>query len=253
MRGRVGSMPNLGDLGKMAALSAPADADTPRPAKPPSAATPATMVVSISGALMSTGSSTQQGDAELFTLYDMSVRVGGKEVGGARRRYREFCKLQQVLLDLYPHLLAEDGTGEPQQPTAGSSKKPSELPPFPRKYLLRSGNDPHVVVERVTMLGAWLSAVVDKLQFASLELVSFLNVPLYAAIRLLSGDLQVRPPRDDPRGWSHPRSLPFLFRRATRLLSPPPSPLPLPPQRPKTLFPSPPPLTASTALPTVAR
>ena len=47
-----------------------------------------------------------------------------------------------------------------------------------------------VVVERVTKLNAWLSAVCDKLQFASLELVAFVNVPLYAAIRLLSGDLQ---------------------------------------------------------------
>ena len=37
------------------------------------------------------------------------------------------------------------------------------------KYLFRAAWDPVVVVERVESLGAWLMAVTEKLQFASLE------------------------------------------------------------------------------------
>ena len=148
------------------------------------------------------------GEEELVVLYEITVRVGKQELAGARRRYREFHKLHHVLSENYPHLLADASSSsyDPHDEDAGplsvtpprprTSSASVALPPFPRKHLFRAGWDPAVVIERVTKLNAWLAAVTDKLQFASLELVGFLNVPLYAAIRLLSGDLQVRKPHN---------------------------------------------------------
>lgn len=118
---------------------------------------------------------------ELVVLFDIASQLpgGGTCAWGAQRRYREFSKLHRLLHLQYPHLLGDELSSE------------STLPAFPRKHLFRAGWDPQVVTERVAKLGHWLGAVADRLQFASLELVSFLNVPLYAAIRMLSGDLQV--------------------------------------------------------------
>jgi len=135
--------------------------------------------------------------SELVVLYEISVRVGEQPLSHVRHRYRDFHKLQVTLRENYPHLFAErQELPLPMTPLLegfldGPTITPAApLPPFPRKHLFRAGWDPAVVTERVVALDAWLSAVCDKLQFASLELVGFLNVPLYAAIRLLSGDLQ---------------------------------------------------------------
>jgi hypothetical protein len=137
--------------------------------------------------------------SELVVLYEISVRVGEQPLSHVRHRYRDFHKLQVTLRENYPHLFAErQELPLPMTPLLegfldGPTITPAApLPPFPRKHLFRAGWDPAVVTERVVALDAWLSAVCDKLQFASLELVGFLNVPLYAAIRLLSGDLQAR-------------------------------------------------------------
>ena len=81
-----------------------------------------------------------------------------------------------------------------------------------------AGWDPDVVVERVQGLGRWLSCICEKLQFVSPELMSFLNVPMYFGIRMLSGDLQpddfVEPcspdsvmADDEPREASPPQRL----------------------------------------------
>lgn len=154
-------------------------------------ATPPKLEVSVSGARMD-----HLGE-ELVVYFDISVRVGVTELAGAKRRYREFRKLCKILQLQYPHLLHPDSPDE--QAEVANSKveckaSPSvvgALPPLPGKHLFRAGWDPIVVVERVTQLGCWLGAVCERLQFASIELVHFLNVPLYAAIRMLSGDLQV--------------------------------------------------------------
>ena len=122
--------------------------------------------------------------ADLVVLYSIVVCMGEKELGSTQRRYREFANLNDLLHVNYPHLFPEDDDG------ASFVANQRLVPPFPRKYWLRAGWDPEVVVERVSMLNSWLERVCNKLQFASVELVSFLNVPLYAAIRMLSGDLQ---------------------------------------------------------------
>lgn len=135
-------------------------------------------------------------EEELVVFYEISVRVGKQELAGARRRFREFHKLHRTLAENYPHLLNGDNPTnaalDDDDTPIISRPPPMPLPSFPRKHIFRAGWDPVVVTERVGQLNEWLSAVCDKLQFASLELVSFLNVPLYAAIRLLSGDLQAR-------------------------------------------------------------
>ena len=144
---------------------------------------------------------------ELIVMYEISVHVGDQELAGARRRFREFHKLYHTLMDNYPHLLNCDGCGDSlvdESPPLPSRSSSAPMPRFPRKHLFRAGWDPVVVTERVKQLGEWLAAACDKLQFASLELVSFLNVPLYAAIRLLSGDLQVR-----ARAREHMRTAPL--------------------------------------------
>lgn len=113
---------------------------------------------------------------DLVVLFEVTVTVGGREVhGGARRRYREFHMLRMHLMQRYPHLLGMDNR---------------DMPPFPRKHFFRAGWDPCVVMERVAKLDTWLGAVCERLQFSCSALVAFLNVPIYAAIRLLSGDLQ---------------------------------------------------------------
>ena len=178
------------------------------------------------------------GEGELVTLYEVTVRVGKQELAGARRRYRDFHKLHATLIEHYPHLLhpcvnhsppAKGAGGMTPLLTSGKHLHDS-LPPFPRKHLFRAGWDPLVVVERVSKLNAWLSAVCEKLQFASLELVSFLNVPLYAAIRLLSGDLQVHSHNQPARPPSPPcpntRLLSQLSRQKKRFISPPSTPRP---------------------------
>lgn len=112
---------------------------------------------------------------EPVVYYTITVRSGGQELSGSRRRYSEFSRLARQLEARYPRLLASDGL---------------PIPPLPKKTLFRAGWEPEVVVERVRGLGLWLSAVCEKLQYVSPELISFLNVPMYCAIRMLSGDLK---------------------------------------------------------------
>lgn len=113
--------------------------------------------------------------ASIVVFYEVTVTVGlGQELGSARRRYREFLQLHRLLQQRYPRLLSEEH---------------EELPPFPPKTFLRAGWEPEVVVTRLRALGAWLTTVTDKLQYVSPELISFLNVPMYCAVRMLSGDL----------------------------------------------------------------
>ena len=113
---------------------------------------------------------------EMTMYYQVNVLLGAaQETGGARRRYSEFARLSRQLNARYPRLLAADGV---------------PIPPFPKKTLLRAGWEPEVVVERVQGLGEWLQAICAKLQCVSPELVAFLNVPMYCAIRMLSGDLR---------------------------------------------------------------
>lgn len=209
------STPNLSSLmvGELEAIAAPTGNSPGRgsgSSSPHSSTTPS-LQVSVTGATMTLVAA--EGSAEeLATFFEVSVRIGQQELSGARRRFREFHKLYRELQKNYPHLIGEyasgssssssfaherefghssggsegEGSGEPAD--AASAVR---IPPFPKKHLFRAAWDPEVVVERVQRLGVWLSAVTAKLQFASLELVSFLNIPLYAAIRLLSGDLQV--------------------------------------------------------------
>ena len=209
------STPNLSSLmvGELEAIAAPTGNSPGRgsgSSSPHSSTTPS-LQVSVTGATMTLVAA--EGSAEeLATFFEVSVRIGQQELSGARRRFREFHKLYRELQKNYPHLIGEyasgssssssfaherefghssggsegEGSGEPAD-TASAVR----IPPFPKKHLFRAAWDPEVVVERVQRLCAWLSAVTAKLQFASLELVSFLNIPLYAAIRLLSGDLQV--------------------------------------------------------------
>lgn len=113
--------------------------------------------------------------ASIVVFYEVTVTVGlGQELGSARRRYREFLQLHRLLQQRFPRLLSEEH---------------EELPPFPPKTFLRAGWEPEVVVTRIRALGAWLTTVTDKLQYVSPELISFLNVPMYCAVRMLSGDL----------------------------------------------------------------
>jgi len=115
----------------------------------------------------------------MVVFFEISVVVSGQALCATKRRYREFLRLQRVLQARYPSLLQADEWGEQ-----------AELPPFPGKTLFRPAWSPEVVTERVKGLGLWLAAVCQKLQYASPELISFLNVPMYCAIRMLSGDLQ---------------------------------------------------------------
>lgn len=113
--------------------------------------------------------------ASIVVFYKVTVTVGlGQELGSARRRYSEFLQLHRLLQQRYPRLLSEEH---------------EELPSFPPKTFLRAGWEPEVVVTRIRALGAWLATVTDKLQYVSPELISFLNVPMYCAVRMLSGDL----------------------------------------------------------------
>ena len=137
-------------------------------------------------------------ERELVVLYSIVVRVGGQQLDGSLRRYREFAHLHKLLQHKYPHLFDNDAPLDASPSSNAGSSGGTQLPPFPRKYLLRAGWDPTVVMERVRMLNSWLGAVCNRLQLASIEIISFLNVPVYAAVRMLSGDLQVRRPR--PRG-----------------------------------------------------
>jgi len=118
----------------------------------------------------------------MVVYFEISVVVGcGQALCGVKRRYREFLRLHRVVQARYPSLLHDDEWGE-------HAKGP--LPPFPGKTIFRPSWSPDVVTERVRNLGAWLAVVCQKLQYASPELISFLNVPMYCAIRMLSGDLQ---------------------------------------------------------------
>ena len=115
----------------------------------------------------------------IVVRYQIAVKVGsGTELGGARRRYREFLKLRALLQLRYPRLLSSESCGEQDS-----------LANFPKKTILRAAWEPEVVVERVRMLGLWLTAITEKLQYVSPELISFLNVPMYCAVRMLAGDL----------------------------------------------------------------
>ena len=216
---RAASTPNLSNL-------VLGTGGTPMIAPPPSTTSPANsedsgggtaasaaapgLQVWVTGASMVVAPQSEGDNEDLVTLFEISVRVGQQELVGARRRYREFHKLLHALQQNYPHLLSDDAQSEGDREqhgagrdgaggrsasdnvaaSPGDAKRARPIPPFPRKHLFRASWDPVVVVERVEQLGAWLTAVTEKLQFASLELVSFLNIPLYAAIRLLSGDLQ---------------------------------------------------------------
>ena len=145
------------------------------------ASTSQSIHATISGADMTMTADGKGGDAlaSIVVWYNVGVQVGaGQELGGARRRYREFLQLHRMLQQRYPRLLCEDTWGEH-----------AALPPFPPKTIFRAGWEPEVVVARVNMLGVWLAAVTDKLQYVSPELISFLNVPMYCAVRMLSGDL----------------------------------------------------------------
>jgi len=133
----------------------------------------------IGGAIMTADENARDPLASIIVWYQVAVHVGpGQELGGTRRRYREFLQLHKLLSTRYPRLLCEDTWGEHVA-----------LPAFPPKTVLRAGWEPAVVVTRVKMLGEWLAAVTDKLQYVSPELISFLNVPMYCAVRMLSGDL----------------------------------------------------------------
>ena len=117
--------------------------------------------------------------ASIVVFYEVTVTVGlGQELGSVGRRYSEFLQLHRLLQQRFPRLLSEEH---------------EELPPFPPKTFLRAGWEPEVVVTRIRALGAWLTTVTDKLQYVSPELISFLNVPMYCAVRMLSGDRQVCP------------------------------------------------------------
>ena len=172
--GRAVSTPNLCSI-EVSAVSG-GTSTPPTPPRDERERSPPRLEVSVSGATM-----VADEEEELVVLYSIVVHVGNQELGGAQRRYREFDTLRQTLEMQYPRLIGPDSLD-------GASHR--HLPPFPRKYRWRARGDPEVVVERVAMLRDWLSAVAELLQFASVEMVSFINVPLYAAIRLLSGDLQ---------------------------------------------------------------
>ena len=51
-----------------------------------------------------------------------------------------------------------------------------------------TGTDPAVVVQRVRGLNRWLTAAVELFQFADAELIRFLNLPVYLALRVMIGD-----------------------------------------------------------------
>ena len=81
-----------------------------------------TLQASVTGADMQVG---KQG--EMVVYYQISVvMTSGQELGGARRRYREFLRLYRLLQSRYPRLLADDVLSD-------------ALPPIPSKTLFRPG------------------------------------------------------------------------------------------------------------------
>lgn len=165
------------DLVGLAALQAPCSPPTPADDEVVDPKQPLCAVV--------TGASMELSrDQSMVVYYEVSVVVGHgarDALSGSKRRYREFLRLHRDLLQRYPIFFGEGDDGGGQH---------AELPPFPPKSLFRASWAPDLVHERVRGLGRWLRAVCELLQYASPELCAFLNVPLYCATRLLSGDLQ---------------------------------------------------------------
>ena len=170
----------------LASRSAPASSADPSPTSfSPSKPSPTKLEVELGGAEMMEVRGGGSRHASLATVYLITVYVGKRVKLTVRRRYSEFYALKQTLDARFPqlgHAAAE----------AAATTTPDELargfPPFPSKGLLIKGTDPAVVVRRVRGLDRWLRAVVEVLQCVDNDLVRFLCVPVYVALRVMSGD-----------------------------------------------------------------
>jgi hypothetical protein len=105
----------------------------------------------------------------------IAVRVGRHAYAStARRRYSEFLRLKNSLHARFPEL--------------AEGKQAACFPPFPPKELPWRGTQPAVVTRRTVGLNRWLQGVCAAIQYVDDELLRFLEIPLYLALRVMSGD-----------------------------------------------------------------